>query len=73
MPKINELIEWDYLGTSFSLYIKHYIDDDGRKGMTLIFEDVTAGKVTEIVIPSRKFPSFLRAVNDGMDRYRPII
>ena len=73
MPKINELIEWDYLGASFSLYVKHYIDDDGRKGMTLIFEDVTAGKVTEMVIPSRKFPSFLRAVNDGADRYRHII
>ena len=65
MPRINDLIEWDYLGTTFSLYIKHHIDDDGRKGVTMIFEDLTAHKVTEIVIPSRKFPSFLRAVNDG--------
>ena len=74
MPKVNELIEWDYSGSRFSLYIKHFIDDEGRKGMTMIFEDVTREKVTEMVIPSRKFPAFLRAVNDGaMDKYQNII
>ena len=70
MPKIHDLIEWEYLGTAYSLYIKHFVDDDGRKGMTMIFEDVTRQKVTEIVIPSRKFATFLRAVNDGQNRQR---
>jgi hypothetical protein len=73
MPKIQDLIEWDYLGSTYHLYVKHFVDDDGRKGMTMIFEDVTNEKVTEIVIPSRKFPAFLKAVNDGKDRYRGII
>ena len=73
MTKINELIEWDYLGSRHSVYIKHFVDDDGKKGMTMIYEDVTRGKVTEVVIPSRKFPSFLRAVNSGAPRYQSII
>lgn len=75
MAKVNNLIEWDYLGSHFSVYIKHHIDDDGRKGMTMIFEDVTHEKVTEMVIPSRTFPAFLQAVNSGFekDRYRGII
>jgi len=70
MAKVNDLIEWNYLGTEYSVYIKHFVDDDGRKGMSMIFEDVTRGKVTEMVIPSRKFPAFLNAVNDGAERYR---
>ena len=73
MPKVNDLIEWDYLGSSYSLYLKHFIDDEGRKGMTMIFEDLTHGKVTEMVIPPRKFPAFLRAVNDGSVRYQGIM
>ena len=72
MPKLNELVEWDYLGSHFSLYVKHFTDDDGRKGMTMIFEDVTHEKVTEMVIPARAFPAFLKTVNGGMDRYRGI-
>jgi len=68
MAKINELIEWDYIGSKFSLYIKHFMDEEGRKGVTMIFEDVTHEKVTEIVIPTRKFPQFLRIINDG-NRY----
>jgi hypothetical protein len=71
MAQVNNLIEWDYLGSHFSVYIKHYTDDDGRKGMTMIFEDVTHEKVTEMVIPSRSFPAFLKAVNGAPDRYRP--
>ena len=70
MPKINDLIEWDYLGSRYSVYIKHFLDEQGHKGMTLLFEDVTREKVTEIVIPSRVFSSFLKAVNDGAERYR---
>ena len=70
MPKINELIEWDYLGTRYSVYIKHFVDDDGRKGMNMIFEDVTRGKVTEMVIPSRKYPAFVRAITDGAQIFR---
>ena len=65
MAKINELIEWDYLGSHFSLYVKHFMDEEGHKGATMIFEDVTHDKVTEIVIPARKFSTFLRIINDG--------
>ena len=68
MAKVNSLIEWDYLGSHFSVYIKHYVDDDGRKGMTMLFEDVTHEKVTEMVVPSRVFPEFLQAVNSGVER-----
>jgi hypothetical protein len=70
MPKFKDLIEWDYAGTRYSLYVKHFIDDDGKKGMTLLFEDITHEKVTEMVIPPRMFPAFLQAVNAGMERYR---
>ena len=73
MSKINELVEWDYLGSHFSVYVKHFIDDQGKRGMTMVFEDVTNEKVTEMVIPSRVFPAFLKAVNAGGDRYRGII
>lgn len=65
MNKINDLIEWDYLGSHFSLYIKHFSDEERRVGMTMIFEDVTHEKVTEMVVPARVFPAFLRAVNAG--------
>jgi hypothetical protein len=65
MAKLQELIEWDYMGAHYSVYIKHYRDDQGKKGMTMLFEDVTNGKVTEMVIPTRKFPAFLKAVNGG--------
>ena len=73
MGRVKELVEWDYLGSHYSVYVKHFVDDDGRKGMTMIYEDVTRGKVTEMVIPSRKFPAFLRAVNDGAWQSRSII
>ena len=73
MPKVNNLIEWDYLGSSYSVYIKHFTTEDGHKGMTMVFEDVTREKVTEMVIPPRKLPDFLKAVNDGAERYRGII
>ncbi len=75
MKKVNNLVEWDYLGSHYSVYAKHFIDEDGRKGMTMIFEDVTHEKVTEMVIPSRIFPAFLQAVNAGFDRdrYKSII
>ena len=72
MPKVNDLIEWDYCGAKYSLYVKHFIDDEGRKGMTMIFEDVTHEKVTEMVVPSRIFPAFLRVVNDGAERSQGI-
>jgi hypothetical protein len=70
MSKLQDLVEWDYLGAHFSVYIKHFVDDDGKRGMTMIFEDVTNEKVTEMTIPSRKFPAFLKAVNGGDQRYR---
>ncbi len=73
MAKVNDLIEWDHSGSRYSVYIKHFMDDEGRRGMTMIFEDVTREKVTEMVIPSRVFPAFLKAVNAGADRYRGII
>jgi len=65
MSKLQDLVEWDYLGSHFSVYVKHFTDDDGKRGMTMIFEDVTNEKVAEMTIPSRKFPAFLKAVNGG--------
>jgi hypothetical protein len=74
MPKLNDLVEWDYCGSHYSLYVKHFTDDNGRRGMTMIFEDVTHEKVTEMVVPARVFPAFLRVVNGGDgDRYRGIL
>ncbi len=73
MARLKELIEWDYCGSHYSVYIKHFVDDDGRKGMTMIYEDTTHGTVTEMVIPSRKFQTFLNAVNDGSARHSGII
>ncbi len=72
MANLQDLVEWDYLGSHFSVYIKHFTDDDGKRGMTMIFEDVTNDKVTEMTIPSRKFPAFLKAVNGGAEGYRGI-
>jgi len=73
VSQINELIEWDYCGSHFSLYVKSFLDEEGKKGLTMIFEDVTHEKVTEIVIPTNKYPSFLRVVNAGAPRYGNII
>lgn len=70
MAKLNELIEWDYLGAHYSVYIKHFLDDNGNKGLTMIYEDVTHEKVTEMVIPPRKYSSFLRAVTGADPRYQ---
>jgi len=70
MTKVNDLIEWNYCGSSYSLYVKHFVDDEGHKGVTLIFEDLTRTKVTEMTIPVRQFPAFLKAVNGGEERYR---
>lgn len=67
MGKINELVEWDYCGSHFSMYAKHFRDDEGKKGMTMIIEDTTRDVVTEIVIPPSKYPTFLRVVNDGVE------
>ena len=73
MTKINDLVEWDYLGSHFSIYVKHFTDDEFKRGMTMVFEDITAEKVTEMVIPPRAFAAFLKAVNAGRDPYRGII
>ena len=73
MPKVNDLIEWDYLGSHFSVYVKHFTDDEGKKGMTLLFEDVTNEKITEMVVPPRAFAKFLQAVNDGAVGYRGLL
>ncbi|MCK5579718.1 MAG: hypothetical protein KAJ18_00435 [Candidatus Omnitrophica bacterium] len=68
MAKVNDLVEWDSCGSSYSVYIKHF-SDEGNVGMKMIFEDVTRDKVTEMIIPARKFPAFLRAVNAATPRY----
>ncbi|MFT5170104.1 MAG: hypothetical protein ACI9E5_001244 [Candidatus Omnitrophota bacterium] len=65
MAPINDLIEWNDCGASHSVYIKHFVDEEGKRGMTLIYEDLTHDKVTEITIPTNKFPVFLHAVNEG--------
>ncbi len=70
MSKVNNLIEWDYLGSHYSLYVRHFTDDDGRRGMRVIFEDVTREKVTEMVIPPRVMPAFLKAINSSENPYR---
>jgi len=70
VPKLNDLIEWDYCGSSYSLYVKHFVDDDGRKGVTMIFEDLTREKVTEVTIPARKFGAFLKCINGVEGQYR---
>ena len=70
MSKVNDLIEWDYLGSKFSVYVKHFTDDEGKKGMTLLFEDVTHEKITEMIVPARVFPKFLQAINDGAMGYK---
>jgi hypothetical protein len=75
MAQPQKLIEWDSLGSHYSVYIKHFVDheNNGRPGMTMIFEDVTAEKVTEMTIPSRKFPEFLKAIQGPLapaDPYR---
>ena len=73
MSKLQDLVEWDYLGSHFSVYVKHFTDDDGKRGMTMIFEDVTNEKVTEMTIPPRTFPAFLKAVNGGSEPYRELL
>lgn len=70
MSKLQELVEWDYLGSHYSVYIKHFTDDQGKRGMTMIFEDVTNEKVTEMTVPTRAFPAFIKAVNGGPDPYK---
>ncbi len=35
MSKLQDLIEWDYLGSHYSVYIKHFTDDDGKRGMAV--------------------------------------
>ena len=70
MSKIQQLVEWDYLGSHFSVYVKHFNDDEGRRGMTMIFEDVTNEKVTEMTVPPRTLPAFLKAVNGGSEPYK---
>ena len=65
MSRINEILEWDYCGSQFSLYVKHFNDDEGKKGVKMIFEDESRGKVTEIVVPPRKYRAFLKIINDG--------
>lgn len=73
MQKINDLVEWDYLGAHYSVYVKHFVDDEHKRGMTMVFEDVTNEKVTEMVIPPRVLPAFLKAVNGGSQPYRGIL
>lgn len=62
MANLQNLVEWDYLGSHFSVYVKHFADDEGKRGMTMIFEDVTNEKVTEMTVPPRSFQAFLKAV-----------
>ena len=70
MAQLQDLIEWDYLGQHYSVYIKHFVDDEGKRGMTMIFEDCHNDKVTEMTVPPRKFAEFIKAVNGGSQSYR---
>jgi len=73
MSKLQDLVEWDYLGSHFSVYVKHFTDEEGKRGMTMIFEDVTHEKVSEMTIPPRTFPAFLKAINGGAEAYRGLL
>lgn len=73
MTRINQLIEWGDCGSQYSLYMKHFVDDQGKKGLKMIFEDLTHDKVTEMVIPPHKFPEFLSVVSGGSSRYGNIL
>ena len=70
MSKLNDLVEWDYMGAHFSVYIKHFMDEQGKRGMTMIFEDVTNEKVTEMTIPPRAFRHFINTINGGSEPYK---
>jgi len=63
MAKINEIIEWSEFGSEYRMYVKHYVDESGKRCINIIFEDATHDKVTEINIPSKKLKAFLNAVN----------
>ena len=32
MSNLQDLVEWDYLGSHFSVYIKHFTDDEAASG-----------------------------------------
>ena len=66
MAKINEIIEWQELGSEFRLYVKHFRGADGKLNIQLVFEDATHETVTEMNIPSQKVVAFLNAVNGNL-------
>ncbi len=63
MAKLNEIIEWQELGSEFRLYVKHYRGKDGKPNIQIVFEDATHEQVTEINVPSHKVVAFLNALN----------
>ena len=66
MTKLNQIIEWQELGSAFKLYIKHYHDKEGKLNIGIIFEDATREVVTEINVPNHKVKQFLTAVNGSL-------
>ena len=66
MPKLNEIIEWQELGSEFRLYVKHFRGADGKLNIQLVYEDATHETVTEMNIPSHKVVAFLNAVNGSL-------
>jgi len=72
MPSPTDIIEWNEFGSNFSLYVKHFTDKQGHTGLKMVFEDVTREKVTEILIPPKQFPAFLKAVK-LKERYKSIL
>ena len=63
MPKINDIIEWEEFGCTYQLYIRHYYNEGGKLCISMIFEDTTHDKTTEINIPHHKVKQFLHTIN----------
>lgn len=63
MGKLNQIIEWNELGSEYRLYVKHFWGADDKVNINIVFEDATHDKVTEINIPNKKVKDFLKAVN----------
>ncbi len=66
MAKLNEIIEWQELGTEYRMYIRHHWGEDEKVNIRMVFEDVTHDKVTEMNIPHTKVKQFLNTLNGNL-------
>ena len=66
MGNLNEIIEWQDCGSEYRVYVKHYLNDEEKVNLQLVFEDATHDKVTEINIPNNKLKQFIHQVNGNL-------